>query len=122
LRRRCPQCGAGSIFRDYWTLRESCPRCSYRFDREEGYFLGAYAINLIVAEFVTVAVLVYLLAGTDLSWVALEAIVIPMAVGLPILFFPFSRMFWMALDLMIDRNTGERQLRVRDVRRSPAGK
>jgi uncharacterized protein (DUF983 family) len=119
LTRRCPQCGSSGIFRGYWTLRDRCPRCDYRFDREEGYFLGAYAINLIVAEFLSIAVLVDLLVRTDLSWVAIEAIVIPLAIGLPILFFPFSRTLWMALDLMIDRNSTDRQLRHEELRRGP---
>jgi uncharacterized protein (DUF983 family) len=120
LARRCPQCGAPGIFRNWWSLREACPRCGYRFDREEGYFLGAYAINLIAAEFITVALLVLFFVRTDYSWVVLEAIFIPLAVGLPLLFFPYSRTLWMAIDLMIDRDIGERQLRADEMlRRSP---
>jgi uncharacterized protein (DUF983 family) len=119
LTRRCPQCGARGIFRNYWSLRDRCPRCGYRFDREEGYFLGAYAINLLAAEFITIALLIYFLVRTDYSWVVLELIFIPMAVGLPILFFPFSRTLWMAIDLMVDRSTAERRLRHNQMSRRP---
>jgi uncharacterized protein (DUF983 family) len=101
FRRQCPECGAGGIFSNWLTLARSCPRCAYVFEREHGYFLGAYAINLIVAEFLTVGVLVALLVWTALSWLALEAIVIPMAIGLPLLFFPYARTLWMTLDLML---------------------
>jgi uncharacterized protein (DUF983 family) len=111
LMRRCPLCGTGGIFKNWWSLRDACPRCGHRFEREEGYFLGAYAVNLIAAEFLTVAVLVALFVWTDVSWVAIEAIVIPLAVGLPILFFPYSRTLWMAIDLMADPAVNERQLR-----------
>ena len=52
LRRRCPYCGGGGIFRGWFSLRERCPTCGVAFEREDGYFLGAYAVNLIVAEFV----------------------------------------------------------------------
>lgn len=117
LARRCPQCGAPGIFRNYWSLREHCPRCGYRFEREEGYFLGAYALNLIAAEFITIALLVSFLVRTDYSWVVLEIIFIPLAILLPILFFPFARTLWMALDLTIDRNLTDRQLRYDEMHR-----
>ena len=51
LTRRCPYCGGPGIYEGYFALRERCPSCGVRFEREEGYFLGAYALNLIVAEF-----------------------------------------------------------------------
>ena len=111
LTRRCPLCGSRGIFKNWWSLRDECPRCGHRFEREEGYFLGAYAVNLIAAEFLTIAVLVALFVWTDASWVAIEAIVIPLAVGLPILFFPYSRTLWMAIDLMADPAVAEHQLR-----------
>jgi len=121
LTRRCPQCGARGIFRNYFSLKDWCPRCGYKFEREEGYFLGAYALNLIAAEFITIGLLVYFLVNTDYSWVILEFIFIPLAIILPILFFPFSRTLWMALDLMIDRNTTDRQLRLDEMTRPSGG-
>jgi uncharacterized protein (DUF983 family) len=117
--RRCPHCGAPDIFRNYLTLKDHCPRCGYTFEREEGYFLGAYAVNLLAAEFITVALLVYFLVNTDYSWVTLELIFIPLAVLLPILFFPFARTLWMTIDLMVDRNTTDRQLRYDEMTRQP---
>lgn len=111
IRRQCPQCGTSGIFKNYLSIKDTCPNCGYRFEREEGYFLGSYALNLIAAEFVTIALLVIFLIQTDYSWVVLELIFIPMAVILPFLTFPFSRTFWMALDLMLDRNESDRQLR-----------
>jgi uncharacterized protein (DUF983 family) len=117
--RRCPQCGASGIFRNYLSLKDHCPRCGYTFEREEGYFLGAYAVNLLAAESITIALLVSFLVNTDYSWVTLEIIFIPMAVLLPIVFFPYSRMLWMTIDLMVDRNTTDRQLRYDDMPREP---
>lgn len=111
LTRRCPLCGQRGIFTNWWSLRDDCPRCGHRFEREEGYFLGAYAVNLIVAELLTVVVLVALFVLTDASWILIEAIVIPLAVGLPILFFPYSRTLWMAIDLMADPAVADRQRR-----------
>jgi hypothetical protein len=38
-------------------------------------------------------------------------------VALPVLFFPFARTLWMALDLFIDPETSERRLRGEDIGR-----
>ena len=119
LRRRCPYCGGAGIFAGYFSLRDRCPTCGVPFDREEGYFLGAMLVNLLVAEFITVAVAVSLMVFTDLSLVPLEIIAVSLAVGLPILFYPYARMLWMAVDLHFDppeRQAG-RRLRGREMRR-----
>jgi uncharacterized protein (DUF983 family) len=101
VRRQCPLCGSPGIFKSWMMMRDFCPRCGYEFAREGGYFLGAYALNLLAAEFIPVGSLIVLLIWSDLSWIALEAILIPLAVGLPFLFYPFARTFYMALDLTL---------------------
>jgi uncharacterized protein (DUF983 family) len=99
--RRCPLCGAKGIFKNWFTMKERCPRCGYHFARESGYFLGSYPLNLIAAEIIPVGLMVALLVWTDISWILLEAILIPLAVGLPFLLFPYAQMLWMAIDLFI---------------------
>jgi uncharacterized protein (DUF983 family) len=99
VQRRCPECGAPGIFKQWFTLRERCPICGYQFARESGYFLGSYPLNLVAAEIVPVGSMVALLVWTDLSWVMLEAVLIPLAVALPFLLFPFACTVWMAIDL-----------------------
>jgi uncharacterized protein (DUF983 family) len=106
LRRRCPYCGAPGIFANYLTLRDSCPTCGRRFAREEGYFLGAYAVNLIAAEVLGLGIALYLLFATPLARLSIDRrslIAAAIAIGLPIVFYPFSRTLWMALDLFLDR-------------------
>ncbi len=102
LRRRCPYCGGG-IFAGWWTLRDRCPACGVSFVREEGYFLGAYALNLIFAEFLGLGSALYLLFGTGLRDLPLGwqmVIAASLAIALPMLLFPYSRTLWMALDLV----------------------
>ena len=120
LTRRCPYCGAGGIFSGWFSLRERCPDCGVSFEREEGYFLGAYALNLIVAEIVGLGAALYLIFGTRLSRLDLiwqEVIAVSFAVGLPLLFFSFSRTAWIALDLLLNppKATPERHLRGHEV-------
>jgi len=101
IKRRCPECGATGIFKSWFTLRSNCPRCGYEFARETGYFLGSYPLNLIAAEIVPVGLMIALLIWTDLSWIWLEVLLIPVAVALPFLLFPYAQMIWMAIDLYI---------------------
>jgi uncharacterized protein (DUF983 family) len=102
LSRRCPYCGGAGIFAGYFALRETCPTCGVRFEREEGYFLGGYALNLVVSELLGLGLALFLIFGTalrdaDLLWQ--EAIAVVLAVAFPILLFPYSRTVWMAMDL-----------------------
>ena len=98
IRRQCPECGGGEIFLGWLTIKDACPHCDYVFAREGGYFLGAYAINLIVAEFIPVALMIGLLIWSDLDWVALELDLDPAGGAVAVRLFPFARTFWMALD------------------------
>ena len=104
LKRKCPYCGGSGIFSSYLTLRETCPTCGVRFEREDGYFLGGYAINMVVAESLALAlalvtILLTPLRNMDVIWQILVAV--GLAALLPILFFPYSRGLWMALDLAL---------------------
>ena len=101
LTHRCPYCGRDNIFAGWWSLRERCPHCGVSFEREEGYFLGAYAINLIVAELLGLAILVVILLRADLSVLQLQVLGVALMVGLPLLGFPYSRTLWMALDFLL---------------------
>ena len=56
-RQRCPQCRKGALFRSRFgfALNERCPVCGLKFDRGNGYFTGAWALNLVLAESVATA-------------------------------------------------------------------
>lgn len=106
LGRRCPRCGSGGIFRGWFHLRVRCPGCGYRFEREAGFFLGAFTINLIV----TLGALFLVLISAVLFGAAQEAVpVVPIviiglgcAVVLPVVFYPVSITLWAAFDLSAD--------------------
>ncbi len=86
----------------WFSVRPSCPVCHFRFDRsEEGYFVGAGCLNLVVAELVIAVALLGVLALTwpNPPWNAMLYAGIALVVLVPILFFPLSRTLWIALDL-----------------------
>lgn len=102
LARRCPYCGARHIYRNWFALNDTCPRCHVRFEREEGYFVGAYAVNLVAALFIGIAIVIGALIFTDLSVLQLQILGVAVAVALPIVGYPFAQSLWMALDLIFD--------------------
>lgn len=98
---QCPYCGQGGIIKYPFWIKTCCPRCGYRFEPEPGYFVGGYAINLVGAEIVGVIIIVIILLRSNLSLYQQEALAIGTAILLPVIFFPWSRTMWMALDLSI---------------------
>ncbi len=100
VRRHCPYCGAPGIFSSWFALQERCPACRTLFAYEDGYFLGAYALNLVVTELVAVGLTLWLLATTDLSVLALQVTGVTLAVLLPIIFYPVAVCLWMVIDLV----------------------
>jgi hypothetical protein len=87
-------------------MKERCPRCGYRFVREEGSFTGVYLLNFGVTEaFMFVVLMAYVL------WRGLSgshAAVWPLALGCglfaivaPIVFYPIAASTWAAIDLLM---------------------
>ncbi len=114
MARHCPRCGSGGIFASWFRLQERCPSCRLRLERENDFFLGGYVINLAVTEgLLALALMIYVLRitadpGTSLVPVLVVGGIISLV--LPVLFFPFSRTIWMAIDLAmrpVPRDEGE---------------
>ena len=80
-------------------LKDRCPTCGYSFFRESGYFLGSMAMNIIFSEFAVMALMIVMLAFTDMVWWKVEMIIIPLALLVPIVTNPFFKGLWMAFDL-----------------------
>ena len=91
-----------SIFRGFPKMFERCPICDLKFEREEGYFLGAMYISYGLA-LVTIAIIVVLLRFFT-NWSIVKDIVwaivlfLPLAPTLTLL----SRVLWIYLDQAID--------------------
>jgi uncharacterized protein (DUF983 family) len=100
LRLRCPRCGVGKLYRGVLTMHERCPHCNWVFEREEGYWTGAVAVNLIVSELI-VAAFVVPLAAMQTPLLPLLAIGLPVTVLLPFLFYRHSKSMWMAIDFIV---------------------
>jgi uncharacterized protein (DUF983 family) len=100
MRLRCPRCGKGKLFRRRFTMYERCTHCGWVFEREEGYWTGAMAVNLVFSELI-VAAFVIPLAAAQVPLVPLFAIGLPITALLPFLFYRHSKSFWMSIDFLI---------------------
>jgi uncharacterized protein (DUF983 family) len=107
LRQMCPQCRSAKIFRKsiftgFPGMHERCQNCGLKFEREQGYFLGAMYISYGLALVTIVALGLLLWAST--SWplrrITVWAILLflPLAPALTL----FSRVIWIYLDRAID--------------------
>lgn len=101
FRRRCPYCGAHGVFDGWFTLKKRCPECTTLYAHEDGYFLGSYVINLGFTELLTVGIVVWLIAGTELSVLQMQIYGVALAVLMPLLFYPLALLIWVALDVSI---------------------
>jgi uncharacterized protein (DUF983 family) len=93
---RCPNCGRNGVFRGLFKVNERCEFCGFLVQREEGFFLGAMALNYAAAALPLVPIFVL---------VFMERISVPLALGIclvwglivPVLFYNPSRSLWMMM-------------------------
>lgn len=99
--RRCPRCGSGGIFAGFAKLEDYCPTCGFAFERESGYWVGALIINMAatLAAFLGTIGIGIALTWPDPAWNALFVATIAVAILVPILFYPWSKSIWMAIEL-----------------------
>jgi uncharacterized protein (DUF983 family) len=117
LRKRCPRCGTGHLFRRWFTMVERCPGCGLVFERVEGQWIGAIAMNMIATELLFGAVLVgwMVLAWPDVPWVLVGVVGVAVSGLFPLVFYPFSKTIWVAIDLrMRPVELAEQELAMRD--------
>ena len=101
---QCPNCGSGSLFSRWLKMRKTCPACQLILDRgEDDYFLGGYAVNFVVAELLIVfgGALSIVLTWPQVPWTLITWSLVILMIVAPILFYPFSRTLWLALDLAL---------------------
>ena len=105
---RCPRCGARSLFRTWFAMHERCAVCHLRFEREQGYFLGAIYLNY------GVTVVLALIGSFALEYWSRPSLTQQLVLWIgfcslfPLLFFRYSRGLWLAFDYIFDPVEDER--------------
>jgi uncharacterized protein (DUF983 family) len=105
LTQRCPNCLRGRVFIRVATMLERCPVCGHKFEREEGYFLGAwyasYFLSIPLLGLLTVLVSYFLVPTWRLEFAVLLACV-PYLLLTPFV-FRYARIIWMHIDPPLGR-------------------
>ena len=103
FRLRCPHCGGGPVLRNWMTLRVKCGACGLRLQRgEHDTQMGsAFILFTLIGLFSYAVLTITLLSTRTTPWDLLQY-------GLPALvlvevfvFFPFSKLLWLAFDLLL---------------------
>ena len=103
LRRRCPNGGGGPLFRRWIVMAPTCPSCHLKLDRGEAdYFIGGVLINFVVAELLICAGALagILLTWPDVPWGWLQVYLLLLMVPTPLVFYPWAKTLWLAVDLI----------------------
>jgi len=95
---RCPRCGETPLFRGWFAMAESCALCGLRFERAQGYFVGAIYVNYAVTTVIAIAGYFVLWIYTGISTAAQLALWLPFVTLFPLWFFRYSRSLWLALE------------------------
>jgi uncharacterized protein (DUF983 family) len=107
FRELCPRCRQGrifrsSLFRGWLDMYELCPVCGLRFQREQGYFLGAMYVSYAVS--IPCVVLLILVIWRLTGWKMNRLMVAGILAYLP--FVPavtrFARVVWIWIDQYFD--------------------
>jgi uncharacterized protein (DUF983 family) len=94
LRARCPNCGSPTLFSHWWKMHDRCAVCGLRFERDEGFFLGAMTVNyaftgLLLIPVILAAILHYL------SLAIATALAAVIAIFFPVVFYPAAKTLWL---------------------------
>jgi len=101
LRRRCPRCLEGSVYRSTFRPNSQCPNCALVFEREPGYFLGSFYVSYGLGAGVAIpAALAAIYFEVPMSWLFL---IVALWVGvMGPLIVSYARVLWYHLDHSVD--------------------
>lgn len=108
LRLRCPICGEGKLFRNWFMVHEHCPVCGVKFEREPGFFLGSIYINYGLTAVIATAAYIVLqfVYGYPEKQVLIGTLTF--VVLFPLWFHRYARSLWAGFDQWHDPRPDER--------------
>ena len=101
LRLRCPRCGRSPLWARYFRMHERCAVCGLRYEREQGYFVGAIYINYAVTVAIAVGVVLGLDWTVGLTLAQQLAIGVALGVLVPLAFFRYARSLWLVMNYLV---------------------
>jgi len=95
---QCPRCGAPTLFRGWLAMHERCALCDLRFEREQGYFLGAMYVNYAFTVTIVLSGYFALAWWTNISLTYQLVLWGSVSVLCPLVLFRYSRGVWLSFD------------------------
>ena len=86
------------LFTGWFAMLEVCDLCGLRYERAQGYWVGAIYVNYAVTTLIAVGGFFVLRATIDLGTAAQLALWIPFVIVFPLWFFRYSRSLWLGLE------------------------
>jgi uncharacterized protein (DUF983 family) len=99
---RCPRCGEGHLFRNWFSMNETCAHCGLRYERAPGYFLGSAYVNYGFISISLTVMYMVLHYGADIGNEWLAGPLIAYCVIVPLILFRYARSWWLAMDCYFD--------------------
>lgn len=90
------------MFSSLFTMYSQCQVCDLRFEREQGYFLGAIYINYAVTIGIMLTGFFILEYTTDVSLAQQIILWCLFGVLFPMLFYRYSKSLWLSIDCIFD--------------------
>jgi uncharacterized protein (DUF983 family) len=103
LRLRCPRCGRSPLYAGWFRMHERCATCGLRYEREQGYFVGAIYLNYAATVGVAAGTVLLLDSIVGLSLAQQIVLGVALAALVPVLFFRYSRSLWLSVDYLVTR-------------------
>jgi len=89
------------MFHGWFSMVERCRACKFRFEREQGYFVGAIHLNSAATGLIVIpGCLVLAITGVPVTYQLVIAAAL--CVLVPLLFFRYSKSLWLAMDYFFD--------------------
>ena len=106
LRKACPRCGERGLFASFLTLRDRCPSCDWETQRAPGTMTGGMYLTGAINQLFAVAVLIVLWLTVDAGPWTMLAIGLPVIALFSLLFLPYSKSLWLAIEYWTDTKEG----------------
>ncbi|MBI3634954.1 MAG: DUF983 domain-containing protein [Candidatus Rokubacteria bacterium] len=102
LRLQCLRCGGTPLFRGWFRMPATCALCGLRFERAQGYWVGAIYLNYGVTVVLAVTGHLVLWRWWDVSARTQLWIWLPFTGLFPLWFFRYSRSLWLAVEYLLN--------------------
>ena len=102
IRLRCPVCGQGQLFQNWFRMSPDCTHCGAKFEREGGFFLGSIYLNYGLTALVTAIFYPLCLFNRILDKTTLMVVCVAFAILFPLWFFRYARSLWLGFDHFAD--------------------